>query len=75
MFVTVAAEQFGTNLRATVATTAPNFARGAVVGLVPAFRMAEAHWGRIPGAAYLGFFTLLVAGWAVMVNSLLDTGW
>lgn len=28
MFVTVSAEQFGTNLRATVATTAPNFARG-----------------------------------------------
>lgn len=28
IFVTVAAEQFGTNLRATAATTIPNFARG-----------------------------------------------
>ncbi|MCX7624832.1 MAG: hypothetical protein N2Z21_01250, partial [Candidatus Sumerlaeaceae bacterium] len=28
VFVTVAAEQFGTNLRATVAVTAPNFVRG-----------------------------------------------
>src|SRR5690606_39971413 len=28
-FVIIAAEQFGTNLRATVATTAPNFVRGA----------------------------------------------
>lgn len=28
IFVTVAAEQFGTNLRATAATTAPNYARG-----------------------------------------------
>lgn len=65
LFVTVAAEQFGTNLRATVATTAPNFARGAVVGLVPAFRWAEAHFGRIPGAAYLGGLTILVAIWAV----------
>jgi hypothetical protein len=37
LFVTVAAEQFGTNLRATVATTAPNFARGSVVALVPIF--------------------------------------
>ncbi|WP_460502096.1 MFS transporter, partial [Hymenobacter agri] len=45
LFVTVAAEQFGTNLRATVATTAPNFARGSVVALVPAFRWAEAHLG------------------------------
>ena len=66
LFVTVAAEQFGTNLRATVATTAPNFARGAVVGLVPAFRWAEAHLGgRVSGAAALGFFTLAVAVWAV----------
>src|SRR5690606_32856976 len=30
-FVTIAAEQFGTNLRATVTTTAPNFARGALI--------------------------------------------
>ena len=29
--LTLAAEQFGTNIRATVATTIPNFARGAVV--------------------------------------------
>jgi len=33
LFVTIAAEQFGTNLRATVATTVPNFARGSVVPL------------------------------------------
>jgi MFS transporter, putative metabolite:H+ symporter len=31
LFVTIAAEQFGTNLRATVTTTVPNFVRGAVV--------------------------------------------
>ena len=30
MFVTVAAEQFGTNLRSTAATTIPNIVRGAV---------------------------------------------
>jgi putative MFS transporter len=30
MFVTMAAEQFGTNIRATVATTAPNMARGSL---------------------------------------------
>ncbi len=33
LFVTIAAEQFGTNLRATVATTIPNFARGSLVPL------------------------------------------
>lgn len=31
MFVTVGAEQFGTNLRATAATTVPNMVRGMVV--------------------------------------------
>ncbi|MBC7488429.1 MAG: MFS transporter [Cytophagaceae bacterium] len=31
MFVTVASEQFGTNMRATVATTVPNFIRGSLV--------------------------------------------
>ncbi|WP_299251121.1 MFS transporter [uncultured Cytophaga sp.] len=31
MFVTVASEQFGTNLRSTTATTAPNFVRGSLV--------------------------------------------
>jgi len=65
LFVTVAAEQFGTNLRATVATTAPNFARGAVVGLVPAFKYLSAHLGMVPGAAVLGGAALLVAFWAV----------
>jgi MFS family permease len=31
VFVTIAAEQFGTNLRATATTTAPNFVRGSLV--------------------------------------------
>lgn len=31
VFVTMASEQFGTNLRATVTTTVPNFVRGSVV--------------------------------------------
>ncbi|MBH8560272.1 MFS transporter [Hymenobacter negativus] len=65
LFVTVAAEQFGTNLRATVATTAPNFARGAVVGLVPAFKYLSGALGFVPGAAVLGGLSLLVAFWAV----------
>lgn len=33
VLVTAAAEQFGTNIRATVATTVPNFIRGAVIPL------------------------------------------
>jgi putative MFS transporter len=38
MFATIAAEQFGTNLRATVAITVPNWARGALVPISLAFK-------------------------------------
>ena len=66
LFVTVAAEQFGTNLRATVATTAPNFARGSVVALVPAFKyLSKTLDSMVLGAAVLGALTLLAAFWAV----------
>jgi hypothetical protein len=37
LFVSMASEQFGTNLRATVTTTVPNFARGSLDFLVWAF--------------------------------------
>jgi len=48
VFVTTAAEQFGTNLRATVATTVPNFVRGA---LAPALLIFGAlRTGTLPGA-------------------------
>ncbi|MCR5887827.1 MFS transporter [Hymenobacter sp. J193] len=65
LFVTVAAEQFGTNLRATVATTAPNFARGSVVLLVPLFQALRGPLGLIGSAALLGAGSLLIAFWAV----------
>lgn len=65
LFVTVAAEQFGTNLRATVATTAPNFARGSVIVLVPLFQALRGPLGLLGSAAVLGLVSLLVAFWAV----------
>ena len=34
IFVTMAAEQFGTNIRATVATTVPNMVRGSLAIIV-----------------------------------------
>lgn len=50
MMVTVAAEQFGTNLRATVATSVPNFVRGATVLTVMLFEFLRPTTG-IVGAA------------------------
>ncbi len=37
LFVSIASEQFGTNIRATVTTTVPNFVRGAVIPLTLGF--------------------------------------
>lgn len=65
LFVTVAAEQFGTNLRATVATTAPNFARGSVVLLTFLFQLFKAPLGLIGSATVLAVVSLLMAFWAV----------
>lgn len=55
LFVTVAAEQFGTNLRATVATTIPNLVRGSLVLLTGAFGMLQQVGMRaVPSAALVG---------------------
>jgi len=54
MFVTIAAEQFGTNLRATVATTVPNFVRGAVVLITSSFKFLSDDYGRIVAAGMVG---------------------
>ena len=44
VFVTIAAENFGTNLRATVATTVPNFSRGSLVPITGIFTsLTPAH--------------------------------
>lgn len=49
-FVTIAAEQFGTNLRATVATTAPNFVRGALIPSTIFYGYLVNIWGIIAAA-------------------------
>ena len=54
VFVTVAAEQFGTNLRATVATTVPNFVRGMVVPITLLFQFFRRNFGLEQGALMVG---------------------
>lgn len=46
-FVTIAAEQFGTNLRATVATTVPNFVRGSLIVITLGFKSMVKSYGMI----------------------------
>ncbi len=61
IFVTVAAEQFGTNLRATVATSVPNFVRGMTVPITMLFQLFRNYFGLEGGALAVGCLTLLIA--------------
>jgi putative MFS transporter len=61
VFVTIASEQFGTNMRATVTVTVPNFVRGAVVPITMGFLALKAHWGIVNSALFIGLCCLAVA--------------
>ena len=61
LFVTIAAELFGTNLRATVATTVPNFVRGAVIPLTWLFVLGKAQVGLLYSALGIGLLTGILA--------------
>lgn len=61
VFITVSAEQFGTNLRATVAVTAPNFVRGLTTVLTIAFKSLQPQLGAVNSAALIGAVTTVVA--------------
>lgn len=61
LFITIAAELFGTNLRATVATTVPNFVRGATIPLAALFVGFKPDLGVIQSGLVIGAATSLVA--------------
>lgn len=61
VFVTVAAEQFGTNIRSTVATTVPNFVRGSVVPLTLFFQYLTHYFGVINSSIIIAFILLLLS--------------
>ncbi|MGB7219988.1 MAG: MFS transporter [Vicinamibacterales bacterium] len=61
VFVTIASEQFGTNIRATVTTTAPNFVRGSLVLLTLAFQALRPSVGIQVSAMIVGGVALAIA--------------
>jgi putative MFS transporter len=65
VFVTIASEQFGTNLRATATTTVPNFVRGAVVPLTSSFQALTPIVGLTWSGILVGLVTLVIASVAV----------
>jgi len=67
IFMTIATEQFGTNIRATVTTTVPNFVRGAVVPLTLLFQVLKNlfHGSIIVAGALLALLCILLAFWSL----------
>lgn len=61
LFVTMASEQFGTNIRSTVTTTAPNFIRGSVVPMTLSFKYLVPGMGLTTAAFIVGGGALLLA--------------
>jgi MFS transporter, putative metabolite:H+ symporter len=66
LFVTIASEQFGTNLRATVTTTVPNFVRGAVILITLGYKSFEKTNGTVNSALWIGIICLGVGLLAII---------
>jgi MFS family permease len=61
LFVTIAAEQFGTNIRSTVTNTVPNFVRGAVVPITLSFTALSQNLPITDAAMIVGAVCLAIA--------------
>jgi MFS family permease len=61
LFVTIASETFGTNIRATVTTTVPNFVRGATVPIVLSFKWMAGTIGDTNAALLIGAICLTLS--------------
>jgi putative MFS transporter len=67
VFVTVASEHFGTNLRATATTTAPNFVRGAIVPMTALFQSLKGPLGVTTSAMIVGALCVVIGITALLV--------
>jgi MFS transporter, putative metabolite:H+ symporter len=65
LFVSIASEQFGTNIRSTVTTTVPNFVRGAVIPITAGFKLFEAYFGSVNSALIMGVICVGLAIYAL----------
>lgn len=66
MFVTVGAEQFGTNIRSTATTTIPNMVRGLVPVMLLAFDSIKVNNGVIMAASIVGFAAFALGIYATL---------
>ncbi|MBK9761353.1 MAG: MFS transporter [Flavobacteriales bacterium] len=61
LFVTMASEQFGTNLRSTVTNTAPNFVRGATIPITLGFSALTPSLGANHAALVVGVICISIS--------------
>ncbi|HVO72630.1 MAG TPA: MFS transporter [Ignavibacteriaceae bacterium] len=71
VFVTIASEQFGTNLRSTVTTTVPNFIRGSVIPITYLFEFLRGSLGMIYSALIVGLICTAAA--YISINKLKES--
>lgn len=60
-FVTIASEQFGTNIRATVTTTVPNFVRGSLIPVTYLYEFFVSKYNIIPAIYIMMIVLTLIA--------------
>jgi MFS family permease len=60
IFVTMAAEQFGTNIRATAATTVPNMVRGALIPISILFTSLQKPAGYVNSGMITGITVMII---------------
>jgi len=67
VFMSVAAESFGTNIRSTVTNTAPNFVRGSVVliNIFYEFFKYQLHFNSVKANIAVGIMSFAAAIWAL----------
>ena len=65
IFVTIAAEQFGTNIRSTAANTVPNFVRGSVFLIVSLFVLFTSFLSIGISAMLVGLLSVGCAFWGI----------
>jgi MFS family permease len=66
MFVTVGAEQFGTNLRATAATTVPNMVRGLLIPMTLGYQYLKPSLHVINAGAVVGLVVFAIGFYCVL---------
>jgi MFS transporter, putative metabolite:H+ symporter len=68
LFVTMAAEHFGTNLRATAATTVPNMVRGSLPLIIILYKALTPGFGVINSGAITGAIVMIISTIAVFMT-------